>query len=86
MAGGPSKHHVDWLGHRLGNRSDNHVLAPEERMTMRAAFAAAKASGHQTGKPSAQGPQCFEGSASYAPRRAADRRACRESWCVRLLR
>ena len=35
MAGSPPEHHMDRLGHRLGYRSDNHVLAPEERMTMR---------------------------------------------------
>jgi hypothetical protein len=32
MASGSPKHHVDRLGHRLGDRSDNPALAPEERI------------------------------------------------------
>jgi hypothetical protein len=32
MASGSPEHHVDWLGHRLDNRSNNSVVAAKERI------------------------------------------------------
>jgi hypothetical protein len=35
MASGSPKHHVDRLGHRLGDRFGNPALTPEERIGTR---------------------------------------------------
>jgi len=39
MASGSPENHVDRLGHRLGDRSGNPTLAPEERIVTRRAGA-----------------------------------------------